>query len=82
MKKTTNIGFLLSEDKVTMMTFYCNFFWQMYGDNLENLEKITMELVADMVNELAMVAEKEPTDVYPIYHRCTTGIISSIVSAS
>ena len=52
----------------------------MYGNNLDNLEKITMELVGDLVNELATVAEKGPMDLYPIYHRCTTGIISSIVS--
>ena len=52
----------------------------MYGDNLDTLEKITMELVADMVKELATVAEKGPMDLYPTYHRCTTGIMSSIVS--
>ena len=52
----------------------------MYGDTLENLEVITLDLIDDMLKELMSSAREGAFDVYPIVHRCTTGIVSSIVS--
>ena len=55
-------------------------FFQMYGDTLENLEVITLDLIEDMLKEIKLSTKNGPLDVYPMIHRCTTGIISSIVS--
>ena len=52
----------------------------MYGDNLENLEVISLDLIQDLLEELKQNAEKGPVDIKPILHQCVTGIITSIVS--
>ena len=54
----------------------------MYGDNLENLEVITLELIDDLVSQLKEASMQGAVDVYPYIASCTTGIITSIVSGS
>lgn len=53
----------------------------MYGNNLKNLEDISVDLIQDMLNDLdEEYQSKGPIEVDAILHRCTTGIITSIVS--
>ena len=56
-----------------------NYCLQMYGDNLKNLEAISMDLIGDMLEELRLVSTQGPLDIYPIYHKCITGILTSVV---
>ena len=52
----------------------------MYGDNLENLELITLDLIKDMNEELRSVVETDGcVNMRPILRQCTAGIITSIV---
>ena len=52
----------------------------MYGENLENLEVISLDLIQDLLGELKQNAQEGPFDINPILHHCVTGIITSIVS--
>ena len=55
----------------------------MYGDNLKNLELITIDLIKDMNEELRSAVEAGGcVDMRPIIRQCTTGIITSIVGHS
>ena len=55
----------------------------MYGDNLENLELITLDQIKDMNEELRSVVEAGGcVNMTPIIHQCITGIIISIVGHS
>ena len=52
----------------------------MYGDTLENLEVITLDLIDDLLEQLQESSKKGPVDMFPIVHKCTNGVITSIVS--
>ena len=64
---------------LTHMSSITLIYFQMYGDTLENLEVITLDLIDDMLTELKMSDGRASIDVYPIVHKCTTSIITSIV---
>ena len=53
----------------------------MYGDNLANLEVISLDIIDEMVTQLQEASVQGAVDVYPYIHTCTTGIITSIVSS-
>ena len=51
----------------------------MYGNNLQNLEAISMNLIGDMLEELNQLYTDGPLDICPVYAKCITGIMSSVV---
>ena len=60
---------------------YTYTFIQMYGDSLEGLEVITLDLIDDLIAELSHTSRDGSCDVLPSLSKCTAGIISSIVSS-